>query len=247
MAHLRSPEGCPWDREQTHDSLRPYLLEETYEVLETLDAGDPGALEEELGDLLLQVAFHVQIAIENGTFHMADVIAHINRKLIHRHPHVWGAEDVDDAATVTRNWEAIKKQERRDNGKARASLLDGISKALPALAQAYNYQERAARIGFDWQQMDGVLAKIQEEIAEVESAPDETARAAEIGDLFFALVNWARWVGVEPETALREANTRFYRRFHYIELAADQAGRPLADFTLDEMDALWDAAKATGL
>ena len=247
MAHLRAPEGCPWDREQSHDSLRPYLLEETYEALDALDRGDLHDLQEELGDLLLQVAFHVQVAVDQDEFRMTDVIEHINRKLIHRHPHVWGEVDVNDSDDVARNWEAIKKQERRDNGKAKASLLDGVSKALPALAQSYNYQERAARVGFDWDQIEQVLDKVSEEIAEIQTAPDKAAQAAEIGDLFFALVNWTRWLDVEPETVLREANARFYRRFHYIELAADQAGRSLAEMNLAEMDALWDEAKRQGL
>jgi tetrapyrrole methylase family protein/MazG family protein len=247
MAHLRAPEGCPWDREQTHETLRPYLLEETYEALDALDAGDLNGLKEELGDLLLQVVFHVQVAIDRGEFWMADVIGHINRKLIHRHPHVWGEVSVSGADDVTRNWEAIKKQERNDNGKARASLLDGVSRALPALAQSYNYQARAARVGFDWEAIEPVLDKVREEIGEIQTAADPEARAREIGDLFFALVNWARWMDVEPETVLREANARFYRRFHYIELAADQAGRPLNSMTLAEMDALWEEAKAQGL
>lgn len=247
MAHLRSPEGCPWDREQDHLTLRPYLLEEAYEVLEALDAGDVDALREELGDLLLQVVFHAQVAIDRDEFRMPEVIGHINRKLIHRHPHVWGEVSVNDSSDVARNWEAIKRQERRDNGKARQSLLDGISKALPALAQAYNYQERAARVGFDWEQIEPVIDKIREEIDEIRAAPDPEQRAEEIGDLLFALVNWIRWMGVEPETALREANRRFYRRFHYIEQAAERAGRALSQMSLAEMDALWEEAKARGL
>lgn len=247
MAHLRSPEGCPWDREQDHLTLRPYLLEEAYEVLEALDAGDVGALREELGDLLLQVVFHAQVAIDRDEFRMPEVIGTINRKLIHRHPHVWGEVSVNDSSDVARNWEAIKRQERRDNGKARQSLLDGISRALPALAQAYNYQERAARVGFDWEQIEPVIDKIREEIDEIRAAPDPEQRAEEIGDLLFALVNWIRWMGVEPETALREANRRFYRRFHYIEQAAERAGRVLSQMSLAEMDALWEEAKAQGL
>jgi len=247
MAHLRSPEGCPWDRDQDHLTLRPYLLEEAYEVLEALDAGDVDALREELGDLLLQVVFHTQVAIDQGEFRMPEVIGYINRKLIHRHPHVWGDVSVNDSSDVARNWEAIKQQERRDNGKARQSLLDGVSRALPALAQAYNYQERAARVGFDWEQIEPVIDKIREEIDEIRAAPDPEQRAGEIGDLLFALVNWIRWMGVEPETALREANRRFYRRFHYIEQAAEHTGRALSQMSLAEMDALWDEAKAQGL
>ncbi len=247
MAHLRAPEGCPWDREQTHETLRPYLLEETYEALDALDAGDLNGLKEELGDLLLQIVFHVQVAVDRDEFRMADVIGYINRKLIHRHPHVWGEVDVNDADDVARNWEAIKKQERHDNGKARASLLDGVSKALPALAQAYNYQTRAARVGFDWEAIEPVLDKIKEEIGEIQAATDDESKAREIGDLFFALVNWTRWLGIEPETVLREANARFYRRFRYIEQTAEQSGRPLNRMTLAEMDTLWDEAKSRGL
>ncbi len=247
MAHLRSPEGCPWDREQTHQSLRPYLLEEAYEVLDALDSGDVQALSEELGDLLLQVVFHCQVAVDEGEFRMTDVIHHINNKLIHRHPHVWGEVNVRGADDVTRNWEAIKKQERRANGQGQQSLLDGIARTLPALAQAYNYQVRAARVGFDWDRIEPVIEKIGEEIAEIQAADSADTRAAEIGDLLFAVVNWVRWLGVDPETTLREANRRFYRRFHYLEQAADAAGRPLADMSLAEMDALWEEAKSKGL
>jgi tetrapyrrole methylase family protein/MazG family protein len=247
MARLRAPGGCPWDREQDHQTLRSYLLEETYEVLDALDRNDLPALQEELGDLLLQIVFHAQVALDQGEFRMPDVIHHINSKLIHRHPHVWGDVDVNDSSDVTRNWEAIKKQERNDNGKSRASLLDGVSRALPALAQAYNYQSRAARVGFDWERIEPVIDKIREEIAEIRASLDAEHRAKEIGDLFFALVNWTRWEGIEPETALREANQRFYQRFHYIEQAAEQAGRVLAEMSLAEMDALWDEAKARGL
>ncbi len=247
MAHLRAPEGCPWDRDQDHQTLRPYLLEEAYEVLDALDSGDINALREELGDLLLQVVFHAQVAVDQGEFRMPEVIGHINRKLIHRHPHVWGDVSVNDSSDVARNWETIKRQERRDNGNARQSLLDGVSRALPALAQAYNYQERAARVGFDWEQIEPVIDKIREEIDEIRAAPDPERRAREIGDLLFALVNWIRWMGVEPETALREANRRFYRRFHYIEQAAERAGCSLNQMSLAEMDALWEEAKAQGL
>ena len=246
VAHLRAPDGCPWDREQTHQSLRPNLIEEAYEVLAALDSGDPGALREELGDLLLQIVLHGQVATEEGEFRLADVIAAINRKIIHRHPHVWGEVAVSGVGDVVRNWEQIKKEERRDNGKG-GSLLDGVPKALPALAQAYSYQARAARVGFDWKSIQPVVDKITEEITEIQAARDTDARAAEIGDLLFALVNWIRWMGVEPETALREANARFYRRFRYIEQAADRAGHRLNEMTLAEMDALWEEAKAGGL
>jgi tetrapyrrole methylase family protein/MazG family protein len=247
MAHLRAPEGCPWDREQTHETLRPYLIEEAYEVIDAIDDGDMDELREELGDLLLQVVFHAQVAVEAGEFRMADIINGINTKLIRRHPHVWGSVDVNGSDDVTRNWDAIKKQERKHKANGKKSLLDGISKALPALSQAYNYQVRAARIGFDWDRIEPVIDKVSEEIAEIQAADNLADRAAEIGDLLFALVNWIRWMKVEPETALRDANQRFYRRFRYIEEQVDNADRLLSDMTLEELDTLWDEAKAQGL
>ncbi|MFC1959462.1 nucleoside triphosphate pyrophosphohydrolase [Chloroflexota bacterium] len=247
MSRLRAPDGCPWDREQTHETLRPYLLEEAYEVIDAIDAGDTAALCEELGDLLLQVVFHAQVAVENDEFRMIDVVTAINEKLHRRHPHVWGDVTVNGSADVTQNWEAIKKQERQDNGKSKKSLLDGIAQALPALSQAYSYQVRAARVGFDWDDISGVIEKIVEEIAEIQEAATPEQRTAEMGDLLFALVNWMRWLDVEPEMALRETNQRFYRRFSTIEQSADEQGIPLSEMTLQEMDALWDAAKAQGL
>lgn len=248
IAHLRAPEGCPWDRQQTHLSLRKYLLEEAYEVLEAIDAEDPAALREELGDLLLQIGLHVQIAVDDGEFHMADVLSTINHKLIRRHPHVWGAVDVDGAEQVVANWEAIKREERSASGEQqRTSLLDGIPKGLPALLQAYEYTARAAKPGFDWPNIDQVVAKVREELEEVLNAPDADARAEEIGDLLFVIVNWARWLNVEPESALRATNAKFHRRFQFIEQAAAAQGRSLSDWSLDEMDALWKQAKAKGL
>lgn len=247
VAHLRAPEGCPWDREQTHLSLRQYLLEETYEVLEALDSQDPKALAEELGDLLLQVVLHTQIAIDDGEFYMSDVISHINKKLIRRHPHVWGDVSVSGAAQVLSNWDALKKQEQAEKGSQRQSLLDGVPKGLPALLQAYHYQDKAAKPGFDWEQLEDVAAKVREELAEVLAANTPQQRAEEIGDLLFVLVNWARWLGVEPETALRQANAKFYRRFRYIEEAAARAGKPLKAYTLAELDAFWNEAKSNGL
>ncbi len=246
IAHLRAPDGCPWDREQTHQSLRRNLLEETYEVLEAIDAENTDAMREEFGDLLLQVVLHSQIAVDEGEFKMADVIAAINDKIIRRHPHVWGDVQADNPEQVVVNWEQLKKRERQDKGNAHASLLDGIPKALPALDQSFRYQERAARVGFDWPEIAPVFDKVQEELAEVQAAATPVARAAEVGDLLFALVNWARWLGVEPESALREANARFYRRFRHIERAAAEQGRDVKDMTLDEMDALWNEAKAMG-
>ncbi len=245
IAHLRAPEGCPWDRKQTHDSLRPYLLEETYEVLDALDSGDSDDLREELGDLLLQIVLHSQIAIDEGRFRMTDIIATIHEKLIRRHPHVWGDVDAKDPETVKVNWDQIKQAEKKNH--TRQSRLDGVPKALPALALAFSYQDRAARVRFDWETIEPVIAKVHEEIAELVTAPDETARAQEMGDLLFAVVNWARWLDIDPEAALRGTNARFYRRFHYIEQQVAAQNRAFEDLTLQEMDDLWNAAKANGL
>jgi tetrapyrrole methylase family protein/MazG family protein len=248
IAHLRAPEGCPWDREQTHRSLRQYLLEEAHEVLEAIDAGDSKALAEELGDLLLQVVLHTQIAIDDGEFRMGEVISYINRKLIRRHPHVWGDVAVSGAGDVLRNWEALKAEEQAENGgKQRESLLDGVPKGLPALLQAYQYQAKAAKPGFDWDKVEDVVAKVREEIDELAAADSDEEQAKEAGDLLFAVVNWLRWLKVEPESALREANAKFYRRFRYIEEAVAENGKPMKEHSLAELDALWDEAKGKGL
>jgi tetrapyrrole methylase family protein / MazG family protein len=240
IAHLRAPEGCPWDRKQTHQSLREYLLEEAYEVLEALDADDPDKLCEELGDLMLQIVLHSQIAVEAGEFHMADVLAHVNAKMIERHPHVWGNVQVSSAEEVVSNWDQIKRQSRDDNGKPR-SILEGVPKAFPALAQAQAYQSRAARVGFDWAEVQDVVTKLQEEIKELQDARSEDERRSEFGDVLFSVVNLARWFNIDPEAALRETNRKFERRFQYIE---QHAGRDLKELSLQEMDDLWNAAKA---
>jgi tetrapyrrole methylase family protein/MazG family protein len=246
IARLRGPDGCPWDREQTHQTLRSHLLEEAYETLAALDAGDPQMLREELGDLLLQVVLQTQIAIDDGEFHTADVIGDINAKLIRRHPHVFGDLKVSGAGEVLANWEKLKEQERAGNSeKKKNGLLSSIPAALPALAQAHTYQSRAARVGFDWPDVSGVIAKIHEEMAEVESADGEAARAEEMGDLLFAIVNWTRWLNVDPEVALREANEKFARRFAHVEAGAKAQGRELSALSLEEMDALWEEAKRT--
>jgi tetrapyrrole methylase family protein / MazG family protein len=245
IAHLRAPDGCPWDREQTHQSLRPHLLEETYEVLSALDSEDPQALCEELGDLLLQVVLHTQVAMDEGTFSMPDVIYGIYTKLVHRHPHVFGNIDLADAESVLRNWERLKAAEREESGQLESSLLNGVAPSLPALSQAQIYQERAARVGFDWHDIQGVLDKINEEVEEVRQAEDNRARTSELGDLFFAIVNLSRWFEIDAESALREANLRFRKRFEYIEKAAQEKKRPLSDLSLDEMEALWQLAKKT--
>lgn len=243
VAHLRAPDGCPWDREQTHQSLRPHLLEEAYEALGAIDADDIAALKEELGDLMLQIVIQTQIATEEGEFSMADVIASINAKLIKRHPHVFGDVEVTDVEQVLRNWETLKAAERgeKDSGKG---LLDGVPIALPALSQAAELQRRARRVGFDWPSIEGVSRKIKEELEEVADAPDPEAKADEIGDLLFAIVNFARWHKVDPEAALRRACRRFRRRFSKLEAKAQGMGKDMADLSLEEMDHLWEEVKA---
>jgi tetrapyrrole methylase family protein / MazG family protein len=244
VAHLRDPEtGCPWDKEQTHNSLRTYLLEETYEALEALDQEDPVKIQEEFGDLLLQIVLHAQIAAEEGEFTMADIIQGINRKIIHRHPHVFGDVQVKGVSGVLQNWEKLKAEERKENGNGEKGLLDSVPKILAALAQAQQYQDRAARVGFDWADIDPVKDKIFEELKEVEEAPDSESLASELGDLLFAVVNLTRWYKVDAESVLRETNQRFRRRFAYIEQKARQLGRNLNEMTLEEMDVFWEEAK----
>jgi tetrapyrrole methylase family protein/MazG family protein len=239
VAHLRAPDGCPWDREQTHDSLRRGLLEEAYETLAAIDAGDVQMLQEELGDVLLQVLLHAQIATEEGEFKMAQVIAGIDAKLKHRHPHVWGARPVTGTREVLQRWEELKREEKGED----RSVLDGVPAALPALQQADTYSRRAARVGFDWAEASGVAAKICEEIAEVEAAVTSDEREAELGDLLFAVVNWSRWLGVDPESALRRANARFGRRFRSMERMARERGLDMTALTIDELEVLWREAK----
>jgi tetrapyrrole methylase family protein / MazG family protein len=244
VAALRAPDGCPWDREQTHASLRKYLLEEAYEVLTALDTEDPAAMQEEFGDLLLQIVLHAQIATEEGEFTMADVIAGISRKLIRRHPHVFGDVQVENVSGVLTNWQRIKEAERRENGEdALKGLLDGVPRALPALSQAQEIQDRAARVGFDWVEITPVIEKVREELDEVLAADSDHARAGELGDLLFAVVNLVRWYKVDSESALRQTNERFRRRFGYVEGQARAAGRSLSDMNLEEMDVFWDQAK----
>lgn len=243
IAHLRAPEGCPWDKEQTHLSLRPYLLEETYEVLSALDAEDPQALCEELGDLLLQIVLHAQIASEEGEFRMADVIHSVHTKIVNRHPHVFADVDVEGTAHVLRNWEHLKAQERKAQGKQKKSALDGIAQALPALSQAQEYQSRAARVGFEWPDLQMVFGKVMEEIDELRQAETPLQREQEIGDLLSAITNLARFYQVDAESALRQSNDRFRKRFSYIEAQAEAQGRRMPDLTLDEMLQLWREAK----
>ncbi len=243
VARLRAPDGCPWDREQTHQSLRTHLLEESYEALTALDAEDPAKMAEEFGDLLLQIVLNAQIASEEGEFNMADVLRGIYNKILRRHPHVFSDLKVDDVGGVLQNWERLKAAERETNGEAEKSLLDGVPLALPALIQAQEYQDRAARVGFDWPQIEGVLDKIAEEIQEVKEATNGEELTDELGDLFFALVNLSRWKKVDAESALRGTNARFKKRFAFVEQAARKLGIKLSDMTLDEMEALWQEAK----
>lgn len=246
IAHLRAPEGCPWDRKQTHELLRPYLIEEAFEVLEAIDEGDWDALAGELGDVLLQVVLHTQIATEYGEFYMSDVLEHVNKKMIRRHPHVWGDVDVNgNPNTVLKNWEEIKKAEHAEKGAVRELLLDGVPRGAPGLMVAYNYTRKAAKVGFDWPHINDVEDKIREELDEIIAETDTEKKIHEIGDLLFVLVNYLRWLGVDdPESLMRDHNAKFYRRFRYIE---DHAPKPLELMSLAEMDALWDAAKEAGL
>lgn len=247
IAHLRAPDGCPWDREQTHQSLRTNLLEETYETLEALDADDPTRMREEFGDLLLQITLHAQIANEYGEFNFPQVIKNIYDKIVRRHPHVFGDWKVTGVENVLQNWEKLKAEERAEehleNGGPEKGLLDGVAQALPALSQAEEIQRRAARVGFDWPDARGVVDKINEECRELLNAEDLASRADELGDLLFAVVNLARHYEIDAESALRESNTRFRTRFAHIEQAARQQGKTLNDLSLDEMEHLWQEAK----
>jgi tetrapyrrole methylase family protein/MazG family protein len=239
IARLRAPAGCPWDREQTHASLRENLLEECYEVLEVLDEGDSKRLGEELGDLLMQIVLHAQIATEDGEFKLGDILTGINAKLIHRHPHIFGSKKVKDAEEVALNWEALKQEERG----AEISMLASVPKQMPALGYSQAIQRRVAQVGFDWEDIDGVIDKLAEEVSEFKQAGTGEQKAWEFGDLLFTLVNIARRLGVDSEAALREANKRFYRRFSYMEEVCRQRGVNFAGLSFDEQNALWEEAK----
>ena len=243
VAHLRAPDGCPWDREQTHLSLRPYLLEETYEVLAALDEEDHAALQEELGDLLLQIVLHAQIAGEYGEFSMVDVLQGIQEKLIRRHPHVFSDLEVKDQQTVLENWEKLKLAERDDIDQEVNGVLKGVSSALPALVQAETFQQRVNRVGFDWPNIQGVFEKISEELLEVQQAETSDEYEDEIGDLLFAVVNLARWYKVDAESALRAANAKFRQRFEDLEAEVRSQGKDVAKLNLDELDRLWNTVK----
>lgn len=246
VAHLRAPNGCPWDREQTHDTLRKHLLEESYEAISAIDSGDFADMREEFGDLLLQIVLQSQIANEEGQFNVNQVVHGIHSKIVRRHPHVFGDMKLDGVDGVLANWEKLKEKERSEK-KVEKGLLDGVPMALPALSQAQEYQDRAARVGFDWPEIEGVLDKVKEEIEEIKNAETDFELASEIGDLFFALVNVARWKKVDAESALRGTNQKFRKRFAYVEQGAKKQGRNLSEMSLEEMDALWNEAKKQGI
>ncbi|KGE19941.1 nucleoside triphosphate pyrophosphohydrolase [Paenibacillus wynnii] len=246
---LRSPEGCPWDQEQTHESLRKNLIEETYEVLETIDEDDPEHMKEELGDLLLQIMLHSQMEEELGTFDVFDVIQGLNDKLIFRHPHVFGDTNAGNAEEALQNWEGMKAEEKRRKGvkPETQSALSGIPRDLPALMKAYKLQKKASKVGFDWDNITDVIAKIREEIDELQEAIDAGAPAeeqiSELGDLLFAATNAARFIGADPEEALTRTNRKFVERFEYIEQSLKDKGVSLEESNLEEMEALWQEAK----
>jgi MazG family protein len=243
MARLRAPGGCPWDREQTHRSLRPYLIEECYEACDAIDQRDDSALQEELGDVLLQVVFHAQLAAEAGKFDIDDIAAGISEKLVRRHPHVFGKDKLRTSDEVLKQWDVIKKGEKPS---LPASALAGVPRSLPALQKAEKIQRKAAKVGFDWRNADDVLAKIEEELQELKVAKQTGNRrhyAEELGDILFAVVNLARFEKFEAEELLNGTTRKFIRRFEHIEKAVRREGRQLEECTLEELDAHWEAAK----
>ena len=242
VARLRAPDGCPWDREQTHNSLKRNLLEESYEVIEAIDSGDPAILSEELGDLIVQVAFHADIAREAGEFQVEDVLRQINSKLVRRHPHVFADGHAQDAREVERNWEQIKAQERQARGESK-SPVEGIPNDLPALSYAQLMQERVGRAGFEWDDISGVLDKIVEEVAEFKAAATPAEKVHELGDLLFSMVNLTRWAGAHAEDVLRQANQRFGRRYLQMESLAAERGLDFAAIPLEQKEELWQEAK----
>lgn len=239
IARLRARDGCPWDRAQTHASLKPYLIEEAYEVLQALDEENSGKLCEELGDLLLQIMLHAQMSAESKDFTIHDVIKGISTKLIRRHPHVFGESRAANAGEVEVKWEELKQNERQKDD----SLLSGVPRGMPALSYSHSIQRRAAGIGFDWREFEGILEKLTEEVRELQKAESQQEKVHEFGDVLFILVNAARWQGVDLEEALRLANERFCRRFRYMEEACHTRGIYLKDLSFEEQNALWDEAK----
>jgi MazG family protein len=252
QARLRGPGGCPWDREQTHESLRRFLIEEAYEVLDAMGEGDPRDFASELGDLLLQVVFHSILAEEAGAFTISDVIESVHTKMVRRHPHVFGNVSAKTSREVLKNWEQIKREERAEEGSvAEESILAGVSRSLPGVLEAYQLTRSAARIGFDWENLAGILDKLDEEKRELEALVPPAAKSGftakieeEIGDLLFTGVNVARFLGVDPEIALKAANRKFKRRFQWMESAAARQGAPFADLPRERMEELWDESKA---
>jgi MazG family protein len=262
QARLRAPGGCPWDREQTHATLKTYLIEEAYEVLDALEKGDPRELAEELGDLLLQILFHADLALEAGTFDISDVITGIHDKMIRRHPHVFGNVKADTAGEVLKNWAKLKALEKQPaptgdaSGKTIApSALDGVPRSLPALLEAYQLTRRAAQVGFDWETVVGIFAKMQEETSELRAVlqplgPGEGQSGRgeeieeEIGDILFVAVNLARFLRIDPEVALKKSNLKFKSRFHFMEKQTAQSGQRLAQLSKEDLEVLWEAAKA---
>lgn len=239
LARLRAPDGCPWDREQSYKDIAPHTLEETYEVIEAIDREDYDGLCEELGDFIMQALFYAQIASEEKRFTIVDVIQKITEKLIHRHPHVFGETKVADSKQVLKNWEQLKKKEGK-------SVLGGVPKTLPALLKAYRIGEKAGRVGFDWENTDGILDKVKEEAAELAEARhqrDEHAVEHEYGDLLFTLANIGRFLGINPETALRGATERFLERFRLMEGEIENSGKSMKDLSPKEWDELWENAK----
>jgi len=248
IARLRAPGGCPWDREQTHETVKPMTIEEAYEVAEAIDEKNDEHLRGELGDLLLQVVFHAQIAADRGVFTVGGVIDGVAQKMVRRHPHVFADDPASTPSEVLRNWEALKEAERAAKGRDDASMLDSVSAGLPAVMEAFQMTTKVSRVGFDWPDAASVIEKLDEEVAELKEAVarsprDRDAVAAELGDLLFVAVNVARLLDVDPESALKAANRRFRRRFRHVENGLGAQGRKPADATLDEMDALWEEAK----
>jgi tetrapyrrole methylase family protein/MazG family protein len=242
MARLRDENGCPWDLEQTHETLIRYLIEESFEFIDAVEQGDTHAMMDELGDLLLQIVFHCQLAREDNRFDLQDVARCICEKMVRRHPHVFGDGSLQSADEVLAQWDVIKQGE----GRAQlTSRLDKVPRSMPALPRAEQLQKQAAKFGFDWPDAEGALAKLVEEAGEVRDAGDEAARTAELGDLLFSVVNVCRLYGVDPETALRATNNKFVRRFKHVEEAAEAAGGEMNDCTLEQLDEWWDEAKAT--
>jgi MazG family protein len=246
MARLRGPNGCPWDREQTFDTIKPYTLEETYEVIDAIDRRDWDEVAEELGDLLLQVVFYAQMAEEQRLFDVSTALDAVNQKLIRRHPHVFGDGTAETASDVNRIWGEIKAAEKKKKGKDQGGLLDSVPRAMPALIEAQQIASRAARVGFDWENPDQVVEKLHEELGELDEARRNASQEElenEIGDLFFVLVNLARFVKVDPEQALRRTNAKFRKRFGYIEKKLAERGKKIEESNIAEMEELWQEAK----